>query len=625
MSDRASPWRSTLVVASVYAAAALGAFVSVWTADPRTTSMCGCGDPAYSLWFMGFAAHALGHGLSPLWTPLLWHPGGVNVLDGATQLGLGLPLSPLTWLAGPVASLNVALMAAPALSALAMYLLVCRWVRWRPAAFLAGLLFGFSPFVLMTLAQAHLVVGMLVAVPVIVGCLDELVVAQRHPPRRVGLVLAGLVVWQFFLSTEVLALLALACAVGLGAVVVTAGRRSSSPERRHHVRLGLGVAGAVSLVALAGPTWFALAGPAHVSGPYYPSATLSSVGASLRAMLVPTAPSALLQAFAARVGAYQGPTVPAEFIGPGVLLVVGAGLVAFRRDRRLLLLGAVGGLALACSLGSGGLRPWGLLADLPLATDVVPVRFLVVALGALAACLGLVVDHAVARLRPRWPRRGPLVGVLLGLVALGPIVVDLAPAMPLTAEPVVVPRWFASPHRLGSHPVVLPIPVAFSALQSALAWHVVPGLRYAMAGGDGPGSDPAQAGTHRRAQEALMAVSGAFPPRRIDEASVPAVAAALHDWGVTTVVLPLDRGLPTYDRAVAPVAAAALITAATGRAPASVDAALVWTIDPTHPSGPHHLRRLGRCTVAGVHGPQGAAHCVLAGPSAGAPSTGGAR
>ena len=332
----------------------------------------------------------------------------------------------------------------------------------------------------------------------------------------------------------------------------------------------------------------------------------------------------MLQSFAARVGAYQGPTVPAEFIGPGVLLVVAGVLVAFRRDRRLLLLGGIGGLALLCSLGSGGLRPWGLLADLPLATDVVPVRFLVVALGGLAACLGLVLDHVVAGLSPRWPRRGPLVGVLLGIVALGPVAVDLAPAVPLTAEPVVVPRWFAATHRLGPHPVVLPIPVAFSALQSALAWQVVPGFRFAMAGGDGPGSDPAQAGTHRRAQEALMAVSGAFPPRRIDAASVPEVAAALHDWGVTTVVLPLDRGLPAYDRATEPVAAAALITAATGRAPTSEDGALVWTVDPTHLTAPHHLRRLGRCTVEGVHGPRDAARCVLSGPSTRAPATGGA-
>ena len=481
---------------------------------------------------------------------------------------------------------------------------------------MAGLLFGFSPFVLMNLAQAHLVVGMLAALPLIVACLDELVVAQRRPPVPVGIVLAGLVVWQFFVSTEVLAMLALACAAGLAVVGIRSARGRPSAPRRRHVLVGLGTAVGICVVVLAWPTWFALAGPDHVSGAYYPSATLSSVGTSLRSLLVPGGPSVALEAFARRVGAYQGPTVPAEFIGPGVFGIVAAGLVVFRRDRRLVLLVVLGIVFLALSLGSGGLRPWGLLAGLPVATNVVPVRFLVVGIGGLAAALGLVIDHAVGRLVPRFGWRGPVVGILLGLVAIGPIAVDLAPALPLTAEPVVVPRWFAAVHRLGPHPVVLPIPVAFSAVQSALAWQVVPGFRFAMAGGDGPGSDPSKAGLHRRAQEALMAVSGTFPATRLDESSVPAGARALVDWRVTRVVLPVDRGLPAYDRATQPGAAAALITAATGQLPSVESEALVWSIDPKDPTGPHHLGRLGRCTVPRGRSPLDAARCALSGRAA---------
>ena len=611
MSTRVSSWRSTILAAGLYVAAGVGVFWSVWTSDPSTTSMCGCGDPAYSLWFMGFAAHAVGHGLTPLWTPLMWHPEGVNVLDGATQLGLGIPLSPLTALAGSVVSLNVALTLAPIVSAMAMYALISRWVAWRPAAFVGGLLFGFSPFVMMNLAQAHLVVGMLVALPLIVACLDELVVTQRCSPLLVGLGLAGLVAWQFFISTEVLAMMALACGIGLLVVAVRSSLAGPSPTRRRHALLGLSTAAGLSVVVLAWPTWFALEGRAHVHGSYYPSASLRSVGASLHSLVVPSSSSTVLEAFAHRVGAYQGPTVSAEFIGPGVLLVVAVGLVAFRRDRRLWLFGAIGIVALALSLGSGGLRPWGLLADLPLASDVVPVRFLVVAIGCLAVCLGLVIDHLVAAVAPRWPRRGRGLGLGVGLLALAPLAVVLAPALPLTAEPVVVPQWFTTVHRLGPRPVVLAIPVAFSALQSSLAWQVVPGFRFAMAGGDGPGSDPSMAGTHRYAQEALMTVSGAFPSTALDEASVPAVAQALHDWGVTTVVLPIDRNLPAYDRPMQPVAAAALITAATGRLPAVHQQALVWSLNPTVGVDTRRQRRLGRCTVASVGGPMAGARCVL--------------
>ena len=52
------------------------------------------------------------------------HPGGVNLLDNTSVLALGIPLAPVTWVVGPVASMNVALTLAPALSALAMFLLL---------------------------------------------------------------------------------------------------------------------------------------------------------------------------------------------------------------------------------------------------------------------------------------------------------------------------------------------------------------------------------------------------------------------------------------------------------------------------------------------------------------------
>ena len=75
-------------------------------------------------------------------------------------------MAPVTWLFGPVASLNVALTLGPALSALAMFVLLRRWVTWQPAAFVGGLLYGFSPFILVHLTDAHLMLGAGVHSPV---------------------------------------------------------------------------------------------------------------------------------------------------------------------------------------------------------------------------------------------------------------------------------------------------------------------------------------------------------------------------------------------------------------------------------------------------------------------------
>ena len=97
------------------------------------------------------------------------------MLDDASQAGLALPLAPVTWAGGAVLAMNVALTLAPFASALACYALVDHWGTWRPAAFVGGLVYGFSPLVVMNLAEATLVIGFVAATPpLIVLCLDKL-------------------------------------------------------------------------------------------------------------------------------------------------------------------------------------------------------------------------------------------------------------------------------------------------------------------------------------------------------------------------------------------------------------------------------------------------------------------
>ena len=96
-----------------------------------------------------------------------------------------------------------------------MFWLLRRWVRWTPAAFVGGLLFGFSPFVFVNLVGGHLMTGVLALVPLIVGHLDDLLLRQRRRPVTTGVVLGLLVALQFFVSTEVLVILAIGAVVAV--------------------------------------------------------------------------------------------------------------------------------------------------------------------------------------------------------------------------------------------------------------------------------------------------------------------------------------------------------------------------------------------------------------------------
>ena len=137
------------------------------------------------------------------------------MLANASSTGIGIVLAPMTWLFGPIASLNVALTLSPVLSALAMFILVRQWVQWAPAAFVAGLLYGFSPLLLASLSNVWLMVGVAPVPPLVVLCLDELLFRQRRSPIKVGVGLGLLVFVQFFLGVEILLITAISVAIGL--------------------------------------------------------------------------------------------------------------------------------------------------------------------------------------------------------------------------------------------------------------------------------------------------------------------------------------------------------------------------------------------------------------------------
>ena len=265
----------------------------------------------------------------------------MNLLAQTSVPGMSLPLVPVTWIWGPVASLNVAATVAPALSAFTAFIAIRRWAPWTPAAFGGGLLYGFSPFVLTSLEGAHIMTAALMVLPLILVTLDEIVVRQRHSARWTGVLLGALVFLQFFLSTEILVIAAMVVAVSLVALVVVAGLTDRKVVRRHarHAVTGLAVGFGLGCVLLAWPTWFALAGPAHLSGSIWPN--IAALGGFVPASYVSPHYAQGFNVFLL-LGGYSGPQLgSAAYLGWGLLAVLVAGLVAFRRDRRLWFFGFV--------------------------------------------------------------------------------------------------------------------------------------------------------------------------------------------------------------------------------------------------------------------------------------------
>jgi len=584
-----------------------------------------------------------------LYSAALFHPTGVNLLSNTGVVGIGVLLAPITWIFGPVATLNVALTLAPALSAIAMYVLLRRWVTWTPAAFIGGVLYGFSPFFLISLTDSHLMLGMAPIPPLIVACLDELLVRQNRKPVVTGVLLGVLLTVQFFIGTELLALVMIAAVIGIVLMVLYGLRAQEVSRRRANHAVVAAIAAAITaVVLLAYPLWFALAGPAHLAGPVWgPHSLISYGGTNLKDYVLPSSPSPSFTADGHRFGGYQAPTLSGQYFGIGLVVVMAIGLAAWRRDLRLWLFAVVGVISVPLSFGLQfhDWTLWRLFVRLPLMDNVIPSRFLIVTYLAASVMLGLIVDHIHGGVG-RWtatPRRPTKYGssrrlwsassvaaVAAAAVALVPIAWYYSDGLPLTTRPVVLPAWFRSvAPRLRGHQVILAFPVPFYLLQSAMTWQAVDDMSYSMVGGGGPDSALGRAGKEALGQKYIGNLSISRSTQPITPPEILAVRRALEGWGVTEVVVPDPSQLPIYEQIRDLRTSAVLFSAATGQQPIRQADAWVWTgVDHAAPPVLASSAWATACDVGAEDGTvasiERSSACVLAAPavSTTAPSPG---
>jgi hypothetical protein len=572
------PWAILAAAGGSYLVVAVALWWNAWSGGASTHTLCGCGDPALFLWFFQWPATALAHLHNPFYSTALFHPGGINLLAQTSVLGVTVPLIPVTWIFGPVAALNVAATLIPALSAFAAFVVLRRWVRWAPAAYLGGLLFGFSPFVLTSLEFAHFMTAAVMLLPLILAVLDEIIFRRRHDPRRAGLLLGLLVCWQFFLSSEVLAILVVLVVLSLLALVGFAlvFEREGLVVAARPAAMGLAVGLVTAVVVLAYPVWFALDGPAHLSGLIWPN--IGGVGGFVGTSFVGT-PALEGSKFLSALGGYEGTPLPsAAYLGWGLLGVLVGGMLVWFRDRRLWFFGF---LLVVCVLFSlierpGQWVPARLFDHLPVLKNVIEQRFMIFGFLAAAVMLAVIIDHAHAALPSRF-RIGA--ALALAALALAPMAGTFASALPFSMVAVALPRWYTTvAPKLPRGRVLLSYPAPFSGIQSSMAWQAIDVMAYSQAGGGGPQGVRARAGTAEPGFGVLarLAFAVGTPQPTGTPAELAAVRHAIAVWRVNTVVIAPLGTSSLLAQGHDPTYAAAFMTAVLGRLPRIEAGAWVW-------------------------------------------------
>jgi hypothetical protein len=501
--------------------------------------VCGCGDPSLFQWFLAWPAHALTSGHSLVFSRDLFYPHGVNLLANTSVLGLGVPLAPVTWLGGPVLTQNVALLLSIPFAVWTMDLLLRRLTTSIASRVVLSLLYGFSPYVIASLAISHLMTAWIGILPLIALGVYDLLGEDERRARRGAVLLVVAIVAQFFVSTELLLLAAIVTGIALVVAGISwlVSRRPADGPVLVVRRLAPPIV--VSGVLLAVPAFYALAGPRSLKGNIWgPGFNPATGGTSLNDLFRPNVVRAGLTVVSGYGG---GRLVQLQYLGWGLLGVAAIVAVWQWRDAivRVAAVTSLACLVLALSPTSVSWAPWQWIGRLPVLQNVLQFRLAVFAmLGAI-----VVIARGVGSLE-RLGRAGVLAGaVALGFVAV-PIAIPVAQSLPLRTVHVATPAWW---HRASGPAVVLAYPYPGDVMQSALTWQARGSFAVSMLGGSGPQSTVSRAGADARATMILddlstlveyLPVKGPARPLATPATAGPVRAMVRRD-GVSVVVVPI--------------------------------------------------------------------------------------
>jgi hypothetical protein len=584
LSGPAGPARSwTLPVATlaVYAGlaivlfgAALTRIGSAWIGDDR--------DPHLFIWYLGWTAHQLAALHSPFLTDVLQYPGGANLLWNTAVFAPAAALWPVTAAFGPIVAYNVMATAAVVLSAWCAALAARRLVASDLGAAVAGLVYGFSPYmVAQSLRHPHVTLAMFPPLALIL--LHEVLVRQRwlgsdelgdglSGPRpavgrsavpssdvkqkltstgrrgrtravgrrgrralAAGAALGVASAVQLLTGEEILALTVLLSGAGVALLAVLHPREAAAGARR--LLPALGVAAACFAVLAGYPLAVQFLGPLRVSGLLQPPNVYVT---DLAAFVVPPSPMALSGgASAAVTGAFTGNVSENDaYVGVPLILLLVVATVMGRRRPLVRWAAPMTVLAALLSMGprlhvAGHVTsiplPWAVVGHLPLFESAVPSRLMLLAFLGVALLLADLVS-AAARAAPR--RRAAWCAAIA--VALVPLV----PRWPYPSTEARVPAFFqpggAAAH-LAPGSVVLVTPFSNHLSSVAMLWQATAGYTFRMPEGEAfvPGPSLGPPPSHLQATLTALDRGEAVPSSPEDRALTLRELSAL---GVETIV-----------------------------------------------------------------------------------------
>jgi hypothetical protein len=472
-------------------------------------------DEIIQVWWIAWAQFALTHGHNLFFTTWQNYPAGQNGGVNSSILALGVPFAPITRLFGPLVSWNILLRLTLAVSAASMCLVLRRWVAWWPAAFLGGLLYGFSAYETV-LASGYLFLAFAPLPPLLFLLAHEALVRQQWPPRRVGVGFAVACTVQFFISTEILASSVLMVVVA-AVLYLVVNRKSLATSVPYMKTAGL-YAAVVSAVLLVVPAVFTFLGPEAIIGTPNTPAGLAAGHGDLLGPFIPASFEWITTRHLSAVWEPRLVNSAMLYLGIPFFLMAVVTVLVLRRRGIVAMAGAMAAISFVLSMGSilyvGGNDthiplPFDILAQLPVTSGLLPIRFALFTSLFGAAIVALGIEALYRRVaRPGAADHGTTGGrkvlaVGLSLAVAAVVALPLLPAHTRGVTPTEASPFFTSKSAVANIPtgsVVLAYPYPglpqfpgsgftysyrYQSVNDVLVDQAVAGMRFKLVGGFG--------------------------------------------------------------------------------------------------------------------------------------------
>lgn len=504
--------------------ASLG-YLPVWTHWSQQLNGCNCWDQILQEWFIHWTPSAVFQGHPLLVTHFIYAPNGINLMWNASVLALGALAAPLTQTIGVVHTLSILLTVSLALSASTMFILLRRWTRWWPAAWLGGLVYGFSTFALVESSTGRVIFVFDALPPLMVLAIDKLI-REEWSPVLAGSILGVLLVGQLFVSEELLTITAFF--LGLTLVALAIVYRTDVVERGAAALRAAAAAAITFVVLTAYPLYVQFFGADRITGPPQSRAQLALFSSDLASLVTPGRAQWVSSGWSDRISRAFSAGHAGEltfYVGVPLLLLLLVSAVLLRKHPLVRVFAPVALLSLWCSMGprllidghnTGVPGIDSILVHLPILGDIDPARFAIVFWFAVAVVFAVALDeghvclrrviaralesrrtaHGQALTRGSITRRRALVTRLaaVGTLVVGiGVLIPMVPGWPHKEQAADVPAFFTTQdvQQIPRDSLVANYPYPLTATAWPMLWQADSDMRYRMLGGYaiGPGAN----------------------------------------------------------------------------------------------------------------------------------------